>query len=168
MRSRYSPLDGDATVFRTVKPGGAFLPPGHQLPIPEWLEPNRTDIEEAAKSGRPPGLSVWDKALTSFEHACRWRQVDPDDELAFSAQVHAVRSVAVQHDRELDVVADPLDLATGDRDKIVEAVPVTVRAGFAQSAQGHSLIEGIKRPSGCAKKEHRSFRDELTRVFSPL
>lgn len=144
------------------------MPIGHLLPIPEWLEPTHKDVEEANRVGRAPGLSVWDKAVTSFRQACLWRRVNPTVERAFAAQVRTVRGVGEKYARQLDVVADPLDVGEPDRAEIVNAAEADARDQLVQSAQGHSLVEGIKRPNGLTKIHHRSFREELARQFSSL
>ena len=168
MRRRYSPLPDECSVFRTVRRGGGFLPPGQDLPIPEWLEPTAEDAKEAAVSERAPGLSVWDATLTTFALACVWRGVAESDELGFSAVVRDIRRVGDVHGRAIDVVADPLDVDSPEWAAAVERVAEDRQESQRRSAEGHSLIEGIKRPGGLPKKAHRDFRDELACLFSPL
>lgn len=165
MRSRYSPLPDDSAVFRTIGTGGVFLPAGHELPLPEWLEPTSGDISEARLSGRPAGVSVWDQSMTSFRQACVWRGAAEDRERHFVAHVSRIRRVGAEHQRPLDVVADPLDTASPEYAAIVNESPPHSRASQEKSALGHALIEGIKRPAGVTKGAHRAFRDALVREF---
>jgi hypothetical protein len=142
------------------------MPPGHQLPLPEWLEPTKEDVADAERTGRNPGLSVWDAELTSFHQACTWRGVNAAEELAFKAVVSNLRSVAASFQRDLDVVADPLDVELSEYLEVVLRVATSDRDALVASAKGHSLLEGVRRPSGLAKSEHRSFRDALAQAFS--
>lgn len=137
------------------------MPVGHQLPLPAWLEPTRQDIEDAERTGRPAGLSVWDVERTSRLQACRWRQVDPSTELAFAAGVATIRQIGEAHERALDVVADPLDTGQPAWANALLGVPNDDREAQRRSAEGHSLVEGLRRPESSSKKQHRDLRDEL-------
>lgn len=168
MRDRYSALSGDSEVFRTVSVGGVFLPPGHDLPLPAWLEPSSDDEAEAQSTGRLVGLSVWDRSLTNFTKACAWRRVDEASERAFSASVASIRQAGAAHGRAVDVVADPLDTGMSEYASLLESLSAVERDSQRRSAEGHSLIEGIKRPPGTPKSEHRAFRDKLAGEFHAL
>jgi len=168
MRERYSPLPSEALVFRTIQPGKGFLPPGHELPLPAWLEPNDTDANEAAAVGRVPGLSVWDASLTSFPQACAWRRKVVSEQLGFGAEVGRIRRLGVAHGRSVDVVADPLDVGAPEWVAVLEQTPEDERAILRASGEGHSLVEGIKRDKGSDQKAHRDFRDALAGLFNPL
>jgi hypothetical protein len=166
MREQYEALPNTSEVFRLVKPGGGFLPVGHRLPKPEWLEPSEDDVKEAARTGRRPGLSVWDTTLSSVEQACIWGKRTPSDQLAFSASVANIHGAALARSRAIDVVADPLDVNVEPQLSILNAEPE--QASLAASAEGHALIEGIRRPDGTSKKDHRDFRAALIEVFKPF
>ena len=165
MRKRYEPLPDGAAVFRSVRVAGGFLPSGFRLPKPEWLEPTNDDVAEAAKSGRAPGLSVWDAALAAHDDACWWRKVDSGEYRSFCADLTKLRQAATGFSRPFDIVADPLP--TDDEPRLAQ-LGVDERKRLEIAAGGHSLAEGIKRPAGTPKREHKSFREELARHFSPL
>lgn len=168
MREQYERLANTTEVFRLVKQGGGFLPVGHRLPKPEWLEPSDEDMKEAARTGRRPGLSAWDTALSSVEQACTWGERDLSEQLAFSASVANIDEAVLAHARIIDVVADPLDVNVQPQLSILNAVPLAERASLAASAEGHALIEGIRRADGTSKKDHRDFRAALSAVFQPF
>lgn len=151
MRSRYSTLPGGAFVFRLVRRGGGHLPEGHVLPKREWLEPDDEDKREAVVSKREPGLSVWDRDLTTTTQAWAHRGVAPptSEHQAFGAPVETVVAVAAGHERLVDVVADPIQ--------------PPVLAGW----EGHSLVEGLARPQGTPKLRHRDFLDDLVLKMEP-
>jgi hypothetical protein len=163
MRERYAPLSTSGGVFRLARVGGGFLPPGHRLPKPEWLEPDKQDIAEAAKSGRAPGLSVWDTELATHEDACWWRDVPPEDYRSFAAPISKLLACGARHARSLGVVADPLPT---DEPRL-KVAPVGVQQRLVRAAEGHSLIEGIARPEGAPKQGHKLFRAELAELFGP-
>ena len=165
MRKRYEALNDENVVARNVKMHGGFLPLGHLLPKPEWLEPTKDDVAAAARSDRPPGLSVWDYELASHQDACWWRDVDPTEYKSFRAAVSELRGVAARHDRPLSIVGDPLETEGVPR---LEAEDSPTQARLRKAALGHSLVEGIKRPTGASKKDHKNFREELARRFSPV
>lgn len=136
---------------------------GARLPLPEWLEPQKADLEEAARSGRPAGLSVWSAPPTSHTDACRHRCLDPTTHRSFGAEVAAVRAIAEVHGRDVDVVADPLEF---DAENECHArVPQAARGRFVEALAGHALIEGIRRPEGTPKSAHQLFRAALVAVF---
>ena len=168
MRERYQPLPNEQTVFRTVKRGGGFLPPGHKLPKPDWLEPTKEDQKEAEKAGRSPGLSMWDAEYTTFNQACTWRRTPETEQLAFATTVESILLVGTTHKRNLGVVADPLDLDAPEHKTILAQLRNDVLQQQQQSAQGHSLAEGIRKPSGANTRAHREFRAELASKFEPF
>jgi len=137
MRERFSQLPESACVFRIAK-SPTFLPKGHLLPLPNWLEPTSKDIEEAEKRGRDVGLSVWDTELTSVAQAHVFIAV-VEKQPAFCFGVGAFKRTGKEFERGVDVVADQLN---DDQ-----------RPGW----EGHSLVEGLKRPGGYTKKRHMDF-----------
>lgn len=163
-RDRYAALPREVGVIRTARIGGGFLPDGHLLPKPEWLEPNKEDQADAKVSGRAPGISVWEVPGAQHVSACWIREVDDRGQRSFVAGVDSIQAVASTHARELGVVADPLDHPAED-DRWM-TLTSDFQQGVRDTADKHSLIEGIKRPAGMAEKEHRSFREELARAFS--
>lgn len=166
MRSRFEALSDSVRVFRMARVGGGFLPAGHVLPKPEWLEPDPQDIAEGERTGRPAGVSVWDAAIAKHEDACWIRQVQAAEQLSFSAEVGRLKHVASQHQRELAIVADPLpSLSTDPR---WETLQEPQRASITSTASGHTLVEGIRRPAGVSKGAHKSFREELAQEFERL
>lgn len=165
MRDRYSPLNGSARVFRLARRGGGHLPSGHRLPKPEWLEPNDPDKSAAATSGRTPGISVWDAAYASVEDACWFRNIPRSSQEAFGATVQAILDVGAGHARAMGVVVDPETVPTGEARW--QALDESARARLTMAAEGHSLIEGISKPSGVARPDHRAFLDALVRTFQP-
>ncbi len=165
MPKRYDDLPAETSVFRSVRTGGGFLPIGHVLPKPEWLEPTKEDVAEAQQSGRSPGLSVWDVAVASHEDACWWRGAEPHEQRSFQASVERIVEIGEKHSRTLSVVGDAL--ATKDEPRLA-ALEDPAKARLIEAASGHSLIEGIKRPTGTSKLDHKSLREELARQFVPL
>jgi hypothetical protein len=139
---QFSPLPEEGRVFRLAVRGSGFLPADAVLPLPAWLEPTKRDVEEATQRGRRPGLSVWDEAFTRTDEA-RVVSGRPDG-IAFDLAVQDCRETGQRHDREIDVVADPLD------DRAPEA-------GW----EGHALIEGIKRPPGVDRQRHKDMLLDL-------
>jgi len=140
MPERYAPLPPSTLVFRTARVGGAFLPAGQVLPLPSLLEPSREDLDEAARSGRRPGLSVWDAGRISHELACWFRgvHVDPSAHRSFRARVDALRGASERYGEVLDVVSDAVEVP-GDRPP-----PADLDAGRLRVAgEGHALLEGI-------------------------
>jgi hypothetical protein len=103
------------------------------LPLPDWLEPTSTDKREAEVSGRPPGISVWDTELTTVAQA---RQHAGNGGHAFTLGVGALRTTAARFNRPLDVVRNPVPGEGGD---------------------GHSLVEGMKRPEGLERRLQKDF-----------
>lgn len=166
MRSRFAPLAGEAIVFRVVRAGGGFLPEGQRLPKPEWLEPTAEDQKDGEARGRPPGLSVWDEAVASLDDACWFRGMERDAGVrSFSIQVAAALAVGQRHARELTVVCDPESI---DQDAARWRTLTEERQQhLVDAAQGHSLIEGLRRPAGGARKPHRSLLLALTEAFKP-
>lgn len=167
MRNRYDPLPGDRMIFRMARTGGGFLPPGHVLPKPEWLEPDERDVAEATSSGRPAGLSVWDMTHAKHADACWIRALPHEEQASFSASIDALRQVALRHSRRFDVVADSI-LSEVRRDPRLGSLSQAQRESIESTALGHSLAEGIRRPAGFQKGLHRSFMEELAGRFEPI
>jgi hypothetical protein len=165
MADRYTRLHETADVFRCVRKGSGFLPAGHVLPKPEWLEPNDDDQREAAQTGRLPGLSVWDCAGATHESACWWRSRAPADELSFVACVGALVAISREHRRDVAVVSDPRACEAEPRLALVDDAE---RELLVRAAEAHSLLEGVKRPAGGSNRDHRSFREALSREFQLL
>lgn len=165
MADRYTPLARDARVFRLARREGGHLPSGQRLPKPEWLEPTRDDKTAAEASGRVPGLSVWDVAFTSVPDAVWLRDSAVSGQEAFVAQVSRLDEVAAGHGRALDVVTDPLDVPVADPRWATLEAPR--RESIARAVRGHSLIEGINRPTCVPKLSHRGFLVDLVGVFDP-
>ena len=140
-RESFEPLADDATVFRLVEYGTKFLPEGAQLPTSDLFVLTSRDKQQAEERGREPGVSVWDRSLTSVPQATALRytpHAPPDDVRAFGLAVQAVRSFGRQYELAIDVVADPLEEDLGP------------------GAEGHSAIEGLKRPDGYPRKRHKA------------
>jgi hypothetical protein len=148
MPERYWPLADEAVVVRLANAQSSFLPATAVLPLPQWLEPTHQDIEEAQKSGRPPGITVWDASLTNVEQA-RLLSGKPEGR-AFAAQVTSCKKVAADHARQIAIVADPVD----------EKKP-------SPGWEGHALIEGLRRPAGLnnGKKLQQDFLTDLIGMF---
>ncbi|HYO71366.1 MAG TPA: hypothetical protein VEU33_35335 [Archangium sp.] len=145
MPERFSPLPDDALVFRLADPGGQFLPADAQLPLPRWFEPSSSDVKEGELRGRPPGLSVWDRSRAS---ASEVRQLIPRPQArAFGLKVEHCKQIGQRHQRELSVVADPLDARQP-----------------APGWDAHSLIEGLKRPPAVMRQAHLDLLTELSRA----
>jgi len=165
-RERYASLPDDVGVFRIARVGGGFLPDGHLMPKPEWLEPTKADQEEAKQTGRLPGTSVWEVPGGTHGAACWIRNADEQSHRSFVAKVHDVRTVATKHARELAVVADCLEHPEADArwPSLTDNGRELVRA----TCDAHALVEGIKRPAGTSEVAHRSFREEVARTFEPM
>lgn len=152
MRSRFSALSDEAVVFRLAKEGGGHLPAGHVLPKRDWLEPNKEDKEEAKTTGREPGISVWERDQTTTSQAWAHRGVVDlgPQHRAFRVVAGECGRLAKKWEREgVQVVADPIE----PRD--------------ATWKEGHSLAEGLGRPSGVDRQRHWDFLDELIMKFEP-
>lgn len=150
---RFSPLPDEADVFRLVIEGHkVFMPPGVALPLPAWLEPNDEDVAAATKRNRPPGLSVWDCARTRVSDAARirWGAEPPAGVRGFAWRAGRVREIGRNANRHVDVVTHPRDAADG--------------AG----ADGHALIEGLKRPDVVPRPLHRQLLTDLARASRPF
>lgn len=148
-RQQFEPLSDTDRVFRLVDQGSSFFPLGARLPLHSWLEPSSADKAEGETRGRRPGLSVWDSQLTRVDQASAVRRREaraPDAaSCAFELGVGDVRSCgASQPARDVDVVTDPLDPS--------ECGP---------GAEGHALVEGLARPAGMPRAEHKMFLDRL-------
>jgi len=160
MPERYAQLASSTEVFRSARVGGAFLPAGHVFPLPSLIEPSPADESEAARSGRRPGVSVWDHARISHELACWFRGVlvDPSAHRSFRAGVGALRSASERFGASLDVVSDAVDVPA-DR-----APPVGVDAARLRAAgEAHALLEGI--PLLYVKGVPRSERGVLRKAY---
>lgn len=145
MPERFSPILDDTLVFRLADPGGQFLPTDAELPLPRWFEPSSGDVKEGALRGRPPGLSVWDRGRATADEV---RQLIPRPEArAFGLKVERCKHIGQSHQRELAVVADPLDARQPE-------------PGW----DAHSLIEGLKRPPAVARQAHLDLLTELSRA----
>lgn len=123
-----------------VKQPGPYWPEDAQLPTAAMLQPTDEDIEEGKKSGRGPGVSVFDDAGFDHDVAC-WVRSDRayEDRARWKSRAAPVASLRAQSPfgRALDVVCDPI--APDDR-VIPNACPAnTVRA----VRDGHALLEGI-------------------------
>lgn len=140
MPERYSPLPAAAKVFRTARLGGGFLPTGHVFPLPQVLEPSRDDVQEAEKSGRAPGVSVWDRARASHDLACWFRggHVDPTAHRSFTAGVGPLRDASERFGAAIDVITDPIP-PPEDRPPPENHDATSLRS----VGEGHSLLEGI-------------------------
>lgn len=152
-RESFEPLADDATVFRLVEYGTKFLPPGARLPTLDLFEPTTRDKAQAKERGREPGVSVWDRSLTSVPQATTIRYARgtaPDDVRAFGLVVGEIRTVSHEYEREVDVVTDPLEEDRGP------------------GAEGHSAIEGLKRPDGYQRKRHKAFLLDLADACSEM
>lgn len=168
MPERYAPVSQGKKVFRTTRFGGGLLPAGHQLPKPEWLEPTKDDIADAEQSGRPPGLSVWARPEATHDAACWLRRLEPAEQRSFVANVGGMLAIAEKHKRAFAVVSDPLEHPTDTTDERWAAVATEARIPVCTTCDAHSLAEGIRKPEGVTKIEHRSFREELASQFEPM
>lgn len=140
-------MSDDDVVFRLAEAGGGHLPKGRVLPVPAWLAPNAADVDETAE-GRVPGVSAWDRELTTPDHA-RSMTKRPDA-LAYQARVGDLRTTGSTHGVAVDVVSDPAD-----------------RFKPQSGWDGHALIEGLKRPSDEQKAKYAELRTELVEHFTP-
>ena len=149
----FKPLAQDAFVFRLAETGKRFLPEGSRFPNADLFEPSSADKAAAARRGREPGISVWDRAHTSLVQASRlWfrRGEPPTGVRGFGAQVGVFKKTALAWDRALEVVADPLPQEHGP------------------GAGGHSLMEGLKRPAGTPRPIHKKLLSKLVEVCTEV
>jgi hypothetical protein len=149
MPERFSPLPDEASIFRLADPGSQFLPADAELPLPRWFEPSSGDVEEGAARGRPPGVSVWDRARATVENARQLTQRPQG--MAFGLRVGSCKSIGQRHQRELAVVADPLEARQTE-------------PGW----DAHSLLEGLKRPPGVTRQAHKDLLTELSQSCQKL
>lgn len=143
MPERFSPLPDEALIFRLADPGSQFLPTDAELPLPRWFEPSSGDVKEGELRNRPAGLSVWDQGRATVENARQLTQRPRG--MAFGLEVSSCKRIGQVHGRELAVVADPLDARAPE-------------PGW----DGHSLIEGLKRPPGVDRQAHRDLLSALS------
>ena len=136
----FEALADDVFVFRLAETGKRFLPEGAGFPNADILEPSSADKAEAVCRGQEPGVSVWDREHSSLEQATRlWfhPKQPPAGVRGFGAPVRSLREIARVRERSLFVVSDPLPKERGP------------------GGEGHSLIEGLKRPPGTARPAHK-------------
>ena len=149
----FDPLPDDARVFRLAETGSHFLPEGARLPTREIFQPTTDDIEEGRQRDREPGVSVWDEARTTVPQAAtiRYDREDyPEGIKAFALVVGTIRTLGVENDRRIDVVADP---------RIGDDWP---------GADGHCAIEGLQRPRGYPKRQHKALLVGLVEACNEL
>ena len=116
---------------------------------PDESTPGSSLVEEVQLSPYAVEIqSVWDTELTSVAQAHVFMAFT-EKQPAFCFGVASFKGVGKAFERPVDIVADPL---TGDR-----------RPG----REGHSLVEGLKRPGGCPKKRHKDFLLNLVNLCSP-
>ncbi len=152
-RSQFDPLPDDAFVFRLAETGKSFLPKGARLPNAGFFRPSSEDEKEAERTGRPPGVSSWDRELTSVEDAKRIRFLPkdpPEGVRAFGLLVQTIRDVGLERDNELDVVAVPRPVEQGP------------------GAVGHAHIEGLARKPGQARPQIKGIRASLADACTEL
>lgn len=149
----FSPLPDITSVFRLAETGGRFLPVGAPMPNADIWEPSSEDKRDAEARGRVPGVSVWEQGRASTDQARRLRfapEPPPAGVRAFAATVSALREVGRRHQRPMEVLADPLPEDRGP------------------GADGHALVEGLKRPAGVPRPEHKRMLDDLLRVLEEI
>ncbi len=147
----FEPLPIDTVVFRLAKEDSKFLPPGALSPNADIWAPSSGDEAEGKERGRPPGVSVWDVRRTSPAQAITIRFGEkPPPTRAFAAKVQAILAAGEQHGRTLHAFADPLPVERGP------------------GADGHALIEGIARPIGVSRVEHKQLLDALVQILQEL
>ncbi len=137
----FESLRDDARVFRLAETGSQFLPEDARLPTYGIFQPSTADIAEGKELGREPGISVWDEAFsTVLQAAAIWYDNEdyPEGVKAFALVVDTIRSLGAEFERTVDVVASPISDDT--------------RPG----ADGHCAIEGLQRPNGYPKKQHKA------------
>lgn len=143
MSVRYAALPAGARICRMVKKPGGHWPSDAALPLASMLQPTREDVAEGVRSGRGPGLSVFDQACYKHEVAC-WVRSD-DVYQGRSSWKSCVAGVDDLHKlspfgRALFVVSDPLDAPDRSPPEPWSA------ADIAQVASSHALVEGIAAP----------------------
>jgi|JI10StandDraft_1071094.scaffolds.fasta_scaffold96919_2 hypothetical protein len=144
---RYSSLNPDRFVFRVAEPDSRFLPRGHSRPDMAILDLSSEDKAEALRSGRRPGLSVWDATQTPLADAQRLTK--KWEGLAFGARVANLRAVGQAFERPLDVVTDPRPASDGP------------------GAAGHALVEGLDRPKMTERQRQKDFLFAVLSLLEP-
>ena len=145
-RDIYDSLLDEAFVYRLAETGSAFLPKGENFPNASLFRPSSMDEKESATSGRPPGVSVWDRQLTCVNDASRIRyspKEPPEGIRAFGLTVQRIREIAREREHHLAVVAVPLSPSLGE------------------GANGHAHIEGLKRERGQSRNMMKGLRADL-------
>lgn len=151
--SAFEPLADEALVFRLAETGKCFLPKGARFPNADIFQPTSADKAEAERRGREPGVSVWDREYSSLEQSTRlWFHPEqpPPGVRGFGALVAAFKETARARDRSLSVVADPRPKEHGP------------------GAEGHSLIEGLKRPGGTPRPAHKMLLSKLVEACTEV
>jgi len=117
------------------------------------------------KTGRTPGISVWNDDLASPSDALWYRKRPAQEKWrSFEVEVGQARTIAIEYQRKIDVVADPLDFPA--KDARVPRLSAQLKQHLEKAGGGHSLLEGIKRPDKIPKKGHRLFLSSLSLMFS--
>jgi hypothetical protein len=155
MTARYAPLAAGAVVYRMVKQPGPYWPEDARMPTAAMLQPTLEDVAEGVKSGRGPGVSVFDASDFDRDVAC-WVRSDRayeerDRWVSCATCVDELRAIS-PFGRPLQVVRDPL--AADDR----VAPPALSETTIAAVRGGHALIEGIDAPPPRIKGEAGSDR----------
>lgn len=146
MNDRFKPLGDTATWFRLAEQGSVHLPKDAVQPRAEWLRPTDADVQEGQRRGRSPGVSVWDRGLTTVSQACLLAAKSGG--LAFGMTV--ARCLAIgreqQPERRLDIVSDPLD-----------------EQKSTPGWEGHALLEGLhwEGESKRAKRDRKALREAI-------
>lgn len=143
------PVPRDHVVFRLVVPGGPFMPKGATQPLPDLFLPTHADRAEATRSGRPPGLSVWDHELTTLAQARVLAQ--RNEAAAFGLTAGVVRELGERAAIALHVCYD-LEESGADQ----------------PGSTGHAVIEGLARPAGTPKATFRTLRQRLIERCEPI
>ncbi|MCP4602835.1 MAG: hypothetical protein GY847_20345 [Proteobacteria bacterium] len=142
-RVLFEPLPSTAFMFRLAETGKHFLPEKDPPLLPDSFRPSSQDEKEGEENNRPPGVSVWDRELTTLAEAKRIRfmpKQPPKGVRAFGLTVASIREKGQAWDTHLDVVAAPY--------------PASIGPGAA----GHSHIEGLMRQPGKEKRVIRELR----------
>lgn len=160
---RYRPLPDEARVHRMVKRPGGHWPEASPEPLASMLQPTPDDVAEGARSGRGPGVSVFDAGRYDHDIACWLRSDEVFAQrtawFCFTAAVCALRAAA-PFGRNLDVVTDPLHL-----DSQRECTLITQERVLAV-ADAHALIEGIEAPPPRLAGTPRTVRAQELKTYN--
>lgn len=110
MAEEWQEVDDDCAVFRLIGCKPLFW---ERNGVDFWPSADAFKLSSRDEASVPPGLTVWDLALTTADEA-RSRRTGDGDCIAFSAAVGALKATAAEHGRSIRVIRTPLEGLGGE------------------------------------------------------